>query len=271
MASSGVAVVTGGGSGIGRAAGVALVAAGFGVVFAGRTEATLAESVALARSVPAQSAPARSASARASDAPPASDEASYAVLDVTDRGAVDGLFDGVVAAHGRVDLLVNSAGIFGAANPVAGTTDDDWDAAIAVNVTGSFAAARAAFRVMSAQEPRGGRIVNLGSVSAQVPRPHATPYTVSKHAITGLTRSLALEGRDLGIAVGQLDVGNAATAMTRGLQVGALQPDGSRRAEPAFDVGHVADTVVFLARLPLSVNVPFMTVMATAMPLLGRG
>ncbi|MFI5952458.1 SDR family oxidoreductase [Cryptosporangium sp. NPDC051539] len=249
---AGVAVVTGGGSGIGRAAGIALAAAGFRVTFAGRTEATVAESAALATAAGPSAATA-------------------AVADVTDRAAVDALFGAVVAAHGRIDLLVNSAGVFSAGHPVADTTDDDWDASLAVNVTGSFSAARAAFRVMSAQEPRGGRILNLGSVSAQVPRPHATPYTVSKHAITGLTRALALEGRDLGIAVGQLDVGNAATAMTQGLQVGALQPDGSRRAEPAFDVTHVADTIVFLARLPLTVNVPFLTVMATGMPLLGRG
>ncbi|GAA0232642.1 SDR family oxidoreductase [Cryptosporangium japonicum] len=240
---TGVAVVTGGGSGIGRAAGIALAAAGYHVVFAGRTASTLAESVALAGSGAAH------------------------VLDVTDRGAVDALFDGLE----RLDLLVNSAGIFSAQQPVAETSDEGWEASLAINVTGSFRTARAAFRVMAAQEPRGGRILNLGSVSAQVPRPQATPYTVSKHAVTGLTRSLALEGRDLDIAVGQLDVGNAATAMTQGLQVGALQPDGSRKGEAAFDVRHIADTIVFLAGLPLSVNVPFMTVMATAMPLLGRG
>ena len=238
-----VAVVTGGGSGIGRAAGIALAAAGFHVVFAGRTLATVAESVALAGSGAAH------------------------VLDVTDAAALDSLF----ADLGRVDLLVNSAGVFTAQRPVADTTDEDWEASLGINVTGSFYAARAAFRVMAAQQPRGGRIINLGSVSAQVPRPQATPYTVSKHAVTGLTKSLALEGRDLDIAVGQLDIGNAATSMTQGLQVGALQPDGSRRPEAAFDVVHVADTIVFLARLPLSVNVPFMTVMATAMPLLGRG
>ncbi|MFG1922264.1 SDR family oxidoreductase [Cryptosporangium sp. NPDC048952] len=238
-----IAVVTGGGSGIGRAAGIALAEAGFHVVFAGRTQASLDESVELAGSGTAH------------------------VLDVTDRGAVDALFDRLE----RVDLLVNSAGIFGAQNPVAETSDEHWDSALAINVTGSFNAARAAFRVMAAQDPRGGRILNLGSVSAQVPRPQATPYTVSKHAVSGLTKSLALEGRDLDIAVGQLDVGNAATPMTRGFGVGALQPDGTRRVEPTMDVRHVAETIVFLARLPLSVNVPFMTVMATAMPLFGRG
>lgn len=238
-----VAVVTGGGSGIGRAAGLALARAGHRVVFCGRTPASLTESAELAGS------------------------GDIAVLDVTDESAVDAFFAGLT----RLDVLVNSAGVFGTQQPVTETSLTEWSATMTVNVTGTFLCARAAMRRMAAAQPRGGRIINIGSVSAQVPRPQATPYTASKFAVTGLTRSLALEGRDLDIAVGQIDVGNAATAMTSGFETGSLQPDGTVRPEAKIDVAHVGSTIAHIAGLPSEVSVPFLTIMATRMPLLGRG
>ncbi|WP_157890373.1 SDR family oxidoreductase [Mycolicibacterium goodii] len=238
-----VAVVTGGGSGIGRAAGVALARAGHRVVFCGRTKETLAESVEAAGSGAAVE------------------------LDVTDESAVDAFF----AGQPRLDLLVNSAGVFGGQRPVTETSLDEWSQTMSVNVTGTFLCARSAMRLMTAQRPRGGRIINIGSVSAQVPRPQAIPYTASKFAISGLTRALALEGRDLDVAVGQIDIGNAATAMTSGFGAGSLQADGSVAAEARFDVAHVGSTIAHIAGLPTDVSVPFLTIMATRMPMLGRG
>lgn len=237
-----VSVVTGGGSGIGRAAGLALAAAGHHVMFCGRTAETLQQSVELA------------------------DSGEFLVLDVTDEAAVEAAF----ARLHRVDVLVNSAGVFGPQQPITQTTLADWSQVMNVNVTGTFLCARAAMGVMRHQQPRGGRIINIGSVSAQVPRPEATPYTASKFAITGLTRALALEGRTVDIAVGQIDVGNAETAITAGFG-SALQPDGSSRSEPKFDVHHVGSTIAHIAALPLEVSVPFLTIMATGMPLMGRG
>lgn len=238
-----VAVITGGGSGIGRAAGLALAHAGHRVVFCGRTVESLQQSLELAGS------------------------GEILELDVTDEDAVDAH----LGALDRIDLLVNSAGVFGVQKPVEQTSLTDWAQTMTVNVTGSFLCARAAMRVMAAQNPKGGRIVNIGSVSAQVPRPEAAPYTASKFAITGLTRALALEGRAQNIAVGQVDVGNAATAMTSGFDAGSLQADGTRRPEAKIDVRHVGSTIAHLASLPLDVSVPFLTIMATGMPLLGRG
>jgi NAD(P)-dependent dehydrogenase (short-subunit alcohol dehydrogenase family) len=235
-----VAVITGGGSGIGRAAGLALAATGHQVIFCGRTVETLAESVELAGS------------------------GQVLELDVTDEDAVDSS----LGRLDRIDVLVNSAGLFGAQKPVAETSLADWSNTMAVNVTGSFLCARAAMRVMARQG--GGRIINIGSVSAQVPRPEATAYTTSKFAVNGLTRSLALDGRSQNIAVGQVDVGNAATAMISGFD-GALQADGSRKPEPKIDVRHVGSTIAHIATLPTDVSVPFLTIMATGMPLLGRG
>ncbi|GAA5063809.1 SDR family oxidoreductase [Nocardia callitridis] len=246
-ARSPVTVVTGGGSGIGRATGIALARIGHHVVFCGRTRAALEESVGLAGS------------------------GAIAVLDVTDEAAVELFFGGLVDQLGRIDTLINSAGVFGVQQPVTHTTLADWSQTMTVNVTGTFLCARTAMRSMAAQSPRGGRIVNIGSVSAQTPRPHAAAYTASKHAITGLTRSLALDGRDLDIAVGQIDVGNASTSMTAVHEVGALQPDGTRRAEPTIDVAHVASTIAHIVTLPTSVSVPFLTIMATGMPFMGRG
>lgn len=242
-----VSVVTGGGSGIGQAAGVALAALGHHVVFCGRT----AESVSRSRDI--------------------AESGEALVLDVTDESAVDAVFADIARRRGRIDVLVNSAGVFGSQKPISETSLTDWTQTMDTNVTGSFLCARAAMRLMARQEPYGGRIINIGSVSAQVPRPHATPYTASKFAINGLTRALALEGRDSDIAVGQVDIGNAATTMTSGFEKGSLQADGSIRPEAKFDVSHVASTIAHIASLPREVNIPFLTIMATRMPLLGRG
>jgi NAD(P)-dependent dehydrogenase (short-subunit alcohol dehydrogenase family) len=170
-----------------------------------------------------------------------------------------------------VDVLVNNAGTFGPAGEVDEVPVDAWRATVEVNLTGAFLCARAAVRLMKAQDPRGGRVINNGSLSAHVPRPGSVAYTATKHAVTGLTRAIALDGRAHGIACGQIDIGNAATEMTAGIAVGARQADGSLRPEPTFDPAHVADAVVRMARLPLEVNVPTMTIMATGMPYLGRG
>lgn len=242
-----VVVITGGGGGIGRAAGLALAGTGRHVVFCGRTDESLRHSVDLAGSGEAL------------------------VLDVTDEESVGAGFAAIAGRHGRIDVLINSAGVFGIQKPVAETSLQDWAQTMTVNVTGSFLCAKAAMRIMVAQDPPGGRIINIGSVSAQVPRPHAVPYTASKFAINGLTRALALEGRGSGIAVGQIDVGNAATTMTSGFESGSLQADGAIRPEPKFDVRHVGSTIAHIAGLPTDVSVPFLTIMATSMPLLGRG
>jgi NAD(P)-dependent dehydrogenase (short-subunit alcohol dehydrogenase family) len=181
------------------------------------------------------------------------------------------LFAETVKRFGRLDLLFNNAGIFSPASPVGEMPLATFSAALAVNVTGAFLCARAAFRIMAAQSPQGGRIINNGSISAHVPRPQAVAYTVSKHAITGLTRSLSLEGRAHNIACGQIDIGNAATDLTSGIAKGAMQADGGIAPEPMMDVAHAASSVLHMASLPLSANVQFMTVMATAMPFIGRG
>jgi NAD(P)-dependent dehydrogenase (short-subunit alcohol dehydrogenase family) len=242
------AIVTGGGSGIGRAVGLALARAGWRVALAGRRQATL-------DAVCAESAATMAAFA----------------TDVTDERAVAILFDRVVARFGRVDLLFNNAGTGAPPAPVTAVELSAFSAVLAVNVTGAFLCAREAFRRMAVQTPRGGRIINNGSISAYVPRPESIAYTVSKHAMTGLTRSLSLEGRALDIACGQIDIGNASTRMTEQMATGMQQADGSIRAEPTMDVEHVAASVVHMASLPLDANVQFMTVMATKMPFIGRG
>jgi NAD(P)-dependent dehydrogenase (short-subunit alcohol dehydrogenase family) len=242
-----VAIVTGAGSGIGRAVAVALARADHRLVLAGRRREALAETAAAAGGglvVP---------------------------TDVTDAEAVTALFDGACDAHGRVDVLFNNAGVFGASGPLEELAAADWDAVVATNLTGAFLCAQAAFRVMKEQEPRGGRIINNGSLSAHVPRPFAVAYTATKHAVTGLTKALALEGRRYDIACGQIDVGNAATDLTAAMAQGVPQADGSIAPEPRIDARHVADAVVAMAALPLEANVPFMTLMATTMPYLGRG
>jgi NAD(P)-dependent dehydrogenase (short-subunit alcohol dehydrogenase family) len=245
-----VALVTGGGSGIGRAVARRLAGAGYVVVLSGRRreplEAALSE-------LPAESG-------------------SFAVpADVADPACVEALFDAVAGRAGRLDLLVNNAGTFGPSAPIDEYPDDGWASTLAVNLTGAFLCARAAFRQMLRQRPSGGRIINNGSISAHVPRPNAVAYTASKHGMTGLTKALALEGRTQNIACGQIDVGNAATEMTRQVEAGALQADGSILAEPTMSVEHVADAVLYMASLPLSANVLFMTVMASGMPFVGRG
>jgi NAD(P)-dependent dehydrogenase (short-subunit alcohol dehydrogenase family) len=245
---SGIAVVTGAGTGIGRAAAVALARAGWRVVAAGRREAPL---VAACREQPELMKP--------------------VIADVVSEESVRRLFDETVRHFGRVDLLFNNAGIVSAPAAVADVSLADWSAVLAVNVTGAFLCAREAFRRMTLQSPRGGRIINNGSLSAYVPRPRSLAYTVSKHAITGLTRALSLEGRAHDIACGQIDIGNAATQLTDSLAAGALQANGTIAGEPRIDLEHVASSVVHMASLPLAANVQFLTVMATKMPFVGRG
>ena len=245
-----VAVITGAGSGIGRRAAIGLGQAGWRVVLAGRRLQMLEETAA--------------------EGGLEAGRCLVHAADVSRPEEVDGLFAAAAARFGRIDLLFNNAGIFGS-KPVEEIAAADWQHAMAVNVNGAFYCAQAAFRQMKGQQPQGGRIINNGSISAHVPRPQATPYTVAKHAITGLTKSLSLEGRPYDIACGQIDIGNAASPMTEAMGKGVLQADGSMRREPTMDVANVVQAVLFMASLPLDANVQFMTVMATAMPYIGRG
>lgn len=247
----GTAIVTGAGRGIGRATTIALVAAGWNVVLAGRTAAHL--------------------DATAAAADPTGARVLAHPCDVTDPAAVEALFAATLARFGRVDLLFNNAGIFPPVTALEDLSVADWRAVVDVNLSAVFYCTQAAFRAMKAQDPQGGRIIMNGSISATAPRPLSAPYTATKHAITGLTKSAALDGRAYNIAVGQIDIGNAASDMTQAMASGVLQPDGSRRPEPVMDVRHAATAVVQMAALPLDANVLFMTVMATAMPLVGRG
>jgi NAD(P)-dependent dehydrogenase (short-subunit alcohol dehydrogenase family) len=239
-----VAVVTGAGSGIGRAVARALLGAGYRVALAGRREEALRETAADALVMP---------------------------TDVGDPAAVAALFARVREELGRVDLLFNNAGSFGTPAPFEDVAVEDWQAIVATNLTGSFLCAQEAYRVMKDQSPRGGRIINNGSISAYTPRPFSVGYTATKHAITGLTKAIALEGRAHDVACGQIDIGNAATAMTAAMSRGVPQADGSVAAEATMDVSNVADAVLYMAGLPLDANVLFMTVMATTMPFVGRG
>ena len=251
MAARGVAVVTGAGSGIGAAVALRLAGVGWTVALAGRRIGALTEV-------------ARQGSGLAGGLEPV-------VTDVTDEDSVRALFDATAARHGRVDLLFNNAGTFATAREIDEITLAEWDAVVAVNLTGAFLCTREAFRVMRHQHPPGGRIINNGSVSAQAPRPRSLAYTATKHAITGLTKSTSLDGRAYGIACGQIDIGNAATDMTAAMAQGVAQADGSVRPEPRMDVADVATAVLYMAALPLTANVATMTVMATTMPLVGRG
>jgi NAD(P)-dependent dehydrogenase (short-subunit alcohol dehydrogenase family) len=248
MASGRIALVTGAGSGIGRAVALSLHKAGFGVVLAGRTEKTLKETAQLAGS-----------------------DLTVAVTDVSQPDSVDRLFEAIRGKFGRLDLLFNNAGLSAPGVPFDELTLDQWKAVVDVNLTGAFLCAQSAFRLMKSQTPCGGRIINNGSISAHAPRPNSAPYTATKHAITGLTKSLSLDGRPFDIACSQIDIGNAATEMTERMTEGVAQADGSRKPEPRMDVRHVADAVVYIANLPLDTNVQFMTVMATKMPFIGRG
>jgi NAD(P)-dependent dehydrogenase (short-subunit alcohol dehydrogenase family) len=250
-----VALVTGAGSGIGRATAVALLHDGWRVVFSGRRLPALHESIA-----------------QADD--PFGDIASRAIAvpaDVTRPASVEALFDVIRARFGRLDLLFNNAGVFTPGSPPDELALAQWQAAVDTNLTGSFLCLQQAFRLMKAQQPRGGRIINNGSISAHAPRPNSVAYTTTKHAITGLTKSAALDGRAFDIAVGQIDIGNAVTELTAGMATGMPQADGSVRAEARMDVQHAARAVVHMASLPLQANVMFMTVMATGMPFVGRG
>jgi len=246
MSSTRVAIVTGAGSGIGRAAALALMREGYAVVLAGRRREQLEQTA----------------------------EGSKALVvptDVSDPDSVRQLFDSAVQKFGRVDLLINNAGCGAPPVPMDELTVEQWRRVVDVNLTGAFLCTREAFRVMKSQSPRGGRIINNGSISATTPRPFSAPYTATKHAITGLTKSTALDGRAYDIACGQIDIGNADTEMAAKMKAGILQPNGSIAVEPTMDVECVAKAVVYMASLPLEANVLFMTVMATKMPFVGRG
>ena len=246
-----VAIVTGGGTGIGRASALALGRAGYSVVIAGRRPDPLEETVA--------------------EGGAEGSRLHAVVADVGDPADVQRLFDQTLQQFGRVDVLFNNAGRASAPVPLEDVPFADWQSVVGVNLTGAFLCTQAAFRVMKGQDPRGGRIINNGSISAHTPRPFSAPYTATKHAVTGLTKATSLDGRAYDIACGQIDIGNALTELASRLAVGALQPDGSTRAEPMMDVRLVADAVVHMAGLPLEANVQFMTLMATKMPYIGRG
>ncbi|MFD2450469.1 SDR family oxidoreductase [Ideonella paludis] len=242
--------MTGAGSGIGRACALALNAAGWTVVLSGRRQAPL-DAVIGEMSC--------------------AERASAVLCDVCDESSVQALFEDIAGRFGRLDLLFNNAGVFTAGVPLEDLPAAAWRAAVDTNLTGAFLCTQQAFRLMKAQHPRGGRIINNGSISAHTPRPNSVAYTATKHAMTGLTKAAALDGRAFDIAVGQIDIGNAATDMTTAMAQGMLQADGSVRSEARMDVQHVADAVVHMAGLPLNANVLFMTVMATGMPFVGRG
>ncbi len=249
MTTTGVAVVTGAGSGVGRRITQALLTVGWQVALAGRREEALRETAAAA---PAESV-------------------LVVPADVSEPESVSELFEAVRDRWGRIDLLVNNAGVFGPGGAIDEISLADWQQIVDINLTGAFLCAQQAVRMMKAQSPGGGRIINNGSISAHTPRPDSVGYTATKHAVTGLTKSIALDGRRFGIACGQIDIGNAATDMTQAISQGARQADGSLAPEPTFDVQHVADAVLYMASLPLDANVLFMTITATRMPYVGRG
>jgi len=244
-----VALVTGAGSGIGRQTALALGKAGFRVALCGRRAAALEGTIALADAADMKGFP----------------------CDVTDAVAVTRMFDGIKTSFGRLDVVFNNAGTNVPVTSFGDLTAEQWKHVVDVNLTGVFLCAHGAFNLMRRQDPRGGRIINNGSISAHVPRPGSAPYTASKHAVTGLTRTISLDGRAFNIACGQIDIGNAASDMTAKMTSGVPQADGSIKPEPRMDVALVADAVVHMAQLPLEANVQFMTIMATNMPYIGRG
>lgn len=243
-----IAIVTGAGTGIGKAVAIALHADGWTVVLAGRREEQLTET-------------SKACGERTLVLP----------TDVNVLSSVQHLFDQTKKNFGRLDLLFNNAGVAAPAKPIEELTLDEWQRVINTNLTGTFLCAQEAIKIMKRQHPMGGRIINNGSISAHVPRPNSAPYTASKHAITGLTKSISLDGRAYNIACGQIDIGNASSAMTKKMEAGILQADGSQKIEPTIDVREVGRTVVYMAGLPLDTNVPFITVMANQMPYMGRG
>jgi NAD(P)-dependent dehydrogenase (short-subunit alcohol dehydrogenase family) len=246
-----IAMVTGAGSGIGRATSLALLAAGYKVVLAGRRADALNETKALAGALAEHALP--------------------VPTDATDPAAVQALFETTRATFGRLDVLFNNAGTGAPAIPMDELTVEQWRAVVDVNLTAVFLCTQQAFKMMKSQSPRGGRIINNGSISAYAPRPFSAPYTATKHAITGLTKATSLDGRAHDIACGQIDIGNAASDMTQRMTSGVPQANGTMMVEPRMDLKHVADSVVHMASLPLEANVQFMTVMATKMPYVGRG
>lgn len=246
-----VAIVTGAGTGIGRAVALALLQNGYAVVLAGRREELLARVIG--------------------DSGVSPDSARAVRTDVSDPESVRRLFETTRETFGRLDLLFNNAGISAPGVPLEDLTFDQWRSVVDVNLTGAFLCTQHAFRLMKAQDPRGGRIINNGSISAHAPRPNSAPYTATKHAITGLTKSTSLDGRRFDIACGQIDIGNASTPLTARFTSGVPQASGEIAAEPVMDVTHVARAVVYMAGLPLDANVQFMTLMATKMPFVGRG
>jgi NAD(P)-dependent dehydrogenase (short-subunit alcohol dehydrogenase family) len=246
-----IALVTGGGSGIGRSVALALLREGYSVVLAGRRARPLEETAEAAQADGARTL--------------------VVTADVVDPASVRALFAKTREVFGRLDLLFNNAGISAPPMPLEDLTFDQWKSVVDTCLTGAFLCTQEAFKIMRAQQPRGGRIINNGSISAHVPRPNSVPYTAAKHAITGLTKSTALDGRKYDIACGQIDIGNAATEMAAKMKHGVRQADGSIAVEPTMDVDHVARAVVYMASLPLDANVPTLTVMATKMPYVGRG
>jgi NAD(P)-dependent dehydrogenase (short-subunit alcohol dehydrogenase family) len=249
--SSKVAIVTGASSGIGKAVAVALLKEGYRVALAGRRKDRLEQAVA--------------------EAGPAGARALAIPTDVADHQSIQALFARTKEAFGRLDLLFNNAGIGAPGVPLEDLTYAQWKAVVDTNLTGSFLCTQEAFKLMKSQDPRGGRIINNGSISAHVPRPNSAPYTSTKHAITGLTRSTSLDGRKYDIACGQIDIGNALTDLAARMASGVPQANGTVAVEPLMDVAHVASAVLYMASLPLDANVQFMTVMATKMPFIGRG
>jgi len=246
-----IALVTGAGTGTGKAVTLALLKHGYSVALAGRRLEMLKQVIAQAN-LP-------------------SERTLAVVADIGNPDSVKQLFARVRETFGRLDLLFNNAGVGAPGIPLEELTFDQWKNVVDTNLTGTFLCTQEAFRIMKAQSPRGGRIINNGSISAQVPRPNSAPYAATKHAITGLTKSTSLDGRNFDIACGQIDIGNAGTELSAKLAEGVIQPNGTILKEPIFDVKHVADAVVYMAGLPLDVNVQFMTVMATKMPFIGRG
>lgn len=246
-----IAVITGAGSGIGKATALALAKEGYSLALAGRRAALLEETAVRTTQIGSPTL--------------------VVATDVTNPASVVALFQQAKARFGRLDLLFNNAGINVPATPLEDLTFEQWQSVLATCLTGAFLCTQEAMKLMKSQTPRGGRIINNGSISAHVPRPNSAPYTAAKHAITGLTKSTALDGRKYDIACGQIDIGNAATEMTEKMKRGVLQADGSVAVEPTMDVDCVARAVVYMASLPLDANVQFMTVMATKMPYIGRG
>ncbi len=251
MTSNKIALVTGAGSGIGRAVSLTLHSAGYSVVLAGRRAAELERTAAMAQS--------------------AAHQMLTVPTDVADPHSVQALFAKTKEAFGRLDVLFNNAGTSAPGIPMEDLTYEQWNAVVGVNLTGAFLCAQQAIKLMKEQDPRGGRIINNGSISAHVPRPNSAPYTATKHAITGLTKSISLDARKYNIACGQIDIGNAVTEMTERMTAGVPQANGATMVEPRMEVRHVADAVLYMASLPLGANVQFMTVMATTMPFIGRG